>query len=110
MHFWALLFSHRFAQGHNVVLELSEVLLSRVRGFKGKNPKFCISDQVSASLSLGGTHRAEKQSLCRDPTSYTSEFDIKSPWLHTKHSYIESTLMRLLCFLDERTPFFFILV
>lgn len=33
--------------------------------------------------------------------------DIESPWLHTKHSYIESMLVRLLCFIDERTPFFF---
>lgn len=77
-------------------------------GFKGKNPKFCISDEVSASVSPWGTHRAEKQSqdyaeiLPVTPASLTSSHHGCTP-----NSYIESTLMRLLCFLDERTPFFF---
>lgn len=39
-----------------------------------------------------------------DPTGHTSEFAMES------NTYIESMLMRLLCFFNERILFFFIVV
>lgn len=43
-----------------------------------------------------------KSGPCRDPTGHTSELDMES------NTYIESMLMRLPCFFNEKILFFII--